>query len=79
VRRATKFATAAEEWFKKVAPADTVTTAALWEGLCETRPDLTTPTERRKTPKATCMRDLRQAPGFTVADGRVTYKGRPAE
>jgi hypothetical protein len=81
VKRRSKFAQAAEEWFERVARVDTATTRDLWEGLCTMRPDLTTPSESRKTPKATCMRDLRLDPAFEVGAGRVRFKaaGEPIE
>jgi hypothetical protein len=74
VKRRSKFAQAAEEWFQRVARVDTASTHDLWQGLCDTRPDLTTPSESRKTPKATCMRDLRHDPAFDVAAGHVRFK-----
>jgi len=42
--------------------------------LCKSRPDLTTPSEGRKTPKATCMRDVRNDPAFEVSGGKVTFR-----
>jgi hypothetical protein len=73
--RRSRFAAAAAEWFRVAAPGNTVSTAALWASLRERHPDLTTPTERRKTPRATCMRDLRKDPAFEVSGGRVHFKG----
>jgi len=74
VVRRTKFAAAAEEWFRRSAGETTVSSAILWEGLSEARPDLTTPSDGRKTPKATCMRDLREDSAFEVAAGKITLK-----
>lgn len=74
MRRRSKFAEAAEQWFRHKARADSVSSHDLWQGLCESRPDLTTPSESRKTPKATCMRDIRKDPAFEVGAGRVTFK-----
>jgi hypothetical protein len=70
-----RFADAAEQWFRRTNAPKAVTTAELWNGLCVLFPELTTPSERRKTPKATCMRDVRKDPAFEMADGRVTFKG----
>jgi len=75
VRRRSKFGQAAEDWFKTMARANPVSASELWSGLCQTRPDLTTPSAGRKTPKATCMRDLRADSAFRVHDGHVTYLG----
>jgi hypothetical protein len=73
VPRRSRFAVAAEQWFLTDASSETVTTAELWNGLSRTFPDLTTPGEGRKTPKATCMRDLRFDSAFEVANGRITF------
>ncbi len=43
-------------------------------GLSQSHPELTTPSERRKTPRATCMRDLRKDPAFAVGDGMIGLK-----
>ncbi len=75
MKRRSKFAQAASEWFQRVARVDSASTRDLWQGLCEMRPDLTTPSEGRKTPKATCMRDIRHDAAFEVSVGRVRFKG----
>lgn len=72
----TKFAQAAEEWFRKTAPSQSVSTSDLWIALCKTHPDLTTASPTRKTPKATCMRDVRKDPAFEVGGGKVTFRGK---
>ena len=70
-RRRAKFAIAAEEWLRKNSPRNAVTTKQFWEGLSKAYPLLTTPSETRKTPKATCMRDLRKDGAFAVGDGMI--------
>jgi len=69
--RRAKFAVAAEDWLRKHAPSGTVTTADFWTGISKTNPELTTPSETRKTPKATCMRDVRKDGAFEVGGGRI--------
>jgi hypothetical protein len=71
-----KFAIAAEEWMSKHAADKAITTKAFWEGLSKAYPELTTPSEKRKTPKATCMRDLRKDGAFEVGDGRISLRKR---
>jgi hypothetical protein len=73
--RRSKFATAAEEWLQRNAKGKTVTTDDLWQGLISQHPELTTSTEQRKTPRTTCMRDLRKDPGFVVGDRKVRLAG----
>jgi hypothetical protein len=51
-----------------------VSSDELWEGLSKSNPDLTTPSEKRKTPRTTCMRDLRKDDRFYVGDRRVAIK-----
>jgi hypothetical protein len=74
VARRSRFAAAAEEWLQKHASGRRVSTKVFWEGLSKTRPDLTTPSEGRKTPKATCMRDLRNDPAFELGAGMISLK-----
>jgi hypothetical protein len=74
MRRRAKFAIAAEEWFRKTATSHPVSTVELWSALCKSYPDLTTPSENRKTPKATFMRDIRQDPMFEVGGGKVKLR-----
>ena len=73
-KRRAKFAIAAETWLTKNSPSAPVKSGDLWAGLCAEYPDLTTASERRKTPKATCMRDLRNDPAFSVADGEISLR-----
>lgn len=54
-----RFADAAYEWLKLHAPVEKVPSRRLWDGLCEMVPHLTTPSETRKTPYNTLMRDIR--------------------
>lgn len=72
--RRAKFAEAAEAWFNKHAAHKTITTREFWEGLSRDYPDLTTPSEGRKTPKATCMRDVRKDGAFEVGNGKIALK-----
>ena len=58
---------AAEAWLRGRCRANGVTRSELWEGLCQEYPDLTTPSEKRKTPRATCMRDIRKDEAFDVS------------
>ncbi len=75
-RRRSKFATAADEWFRTTSPEAAVSSDAFWQGLSQAHPDLTTPSEGRKTPKATCMRDLRKDGAFEIGDGRIALRSR---
>jgi len=68
-----KFADAAFDWMRQNKKRE-VTTEELWSGLARTKPDLTTPSESRKTPRTTCMRDLRKDSRFRVGDRRVSIK-----
>ena len=72
--RRAKFASAAEEWLRAHAANHPVTTQEFWDGLCRERPDLTTPSERRKTPRATCMRDVRKDAAFEVGNGHIALR-----
>lgn len=67
----TKFSNAAYDWMQKHKKRE-VSSDALWAGLCETNPDLTTPSEHRKTPRTTCMRDLRKDPRFEIGNRRIS-------
>ena len=73
--RRSQFAVAAEKWFQTYASGSTILTADLWLALCKYYPDLTASSPTRKTPKATCMRDLRYDDAFQVAAGKITWKG----
>lgn len=71
--RRAKFAVAAEEWFRRHVPSGSISTKAFWAGFSQAYPGLTTPSESRKTPKATCMRDLRKDAAFSVAGGMIHF------
>lgn len=71
MRRRSRFAIAAEAWFKERGKTDPVTTREFWDGLSQASPELTNASQTRKTPKATCMRDLRKDGGFIVGGGLV--------
>ncbi len=72
--RRSRFAEPAEKWLRKHAGGKAVTTKEFWDGLSKEHPDLTTPSEGRKTPKATCMRDLRKYSGFELGGGKLSLK-----
>lgn len=72
--RRSRFAEAAEDWLRNNAHGKAISTKQFWEGLSELRPDLTTPSDMRKTPKATCMRDLRGDSAFELSDGKIALK-----
>ncbi len=72
--RRSRFAKPAENWLRKYAAGKPVSTKKFWEGLSGEHPDLTTPSEGRKTPKATCMRDLRKDPAFELGGGTLSLK-----
>ena len=72
--RRSRFAEPAETWLRKHANGKAVSTKEFWDGLSQARPDLTSPSERRKTPKATCMRDLRIDPAFELGEGRIALR-----
>lgn len=71
--KSSRFADAVYEWLKSHAPNKAVPTNELWQALEKTHPELTTATEKRKTPRTTCMRDLRvdKAKRFIVANRMV--------
>jgi hypothetical protein len=75
VPRRSRFAIPAEEWLRKHGRGDAVSTKDFWVGLSKAHPDLTTPTETRKTPKASAMRDLRKDPAFEVGGGKIKLIG----
>jgi len=70
-----RFADAAFEWMRKHKKRE-VPTDELWFGLSESNPELTTPSEGRKTPRTTCMRDLRKDHRFIVGNRRVAINDR---
>ena len=69
--RRAKFAEVAEEWLRSNAHGKSVSTDEAWNGLCKHHPGLTTPSEHRKTPRTTCMRDLRKDGAFEIAARKV--------
>lgn len=73
--RRSKFADAAESWMKRHAPNGGVSTDELWNGLSLEAPELTTPSPKRKTPRTTCMRDLRKDGRFEVGERKVRLRG----
>jgi hypothetical protein len=72
--RRAKFAAVAEAWLRQNAPSGSVSTAEFWAGLSKANPELTTPSETRKTPKATCMRDVRKDGAFEIGGGRISLR-----
>jgi len=68
---------AAFEWLQRNAPSGT-TTGALWNGLQCDYPELTEPSEARKTPRNSLMRDMRYdaTERFEVAKGLVRIRER---
>ena len=72
--RRSRFAAAAEEWLKQHARNRTVSTDELWSGLEKSNPELTTPEATRKTPRTTCMRDLRKDAAFEIGDRKVKLR-----
>jgi hypothetical protein len=71
--RRSKFAAAAEEWFRNE-DLTSASASELWSGLSRSRPDITAASDSRKTPRATCMRDLRKDPQFDVAAGKISLR-----
>lgn len=57
--RGSRFADAAHAWMARFARGRAISTHELWKGLQSEYPDLTKVTAQRKTPRTTCMRDLR--------------------
>jgi hypothetical protein len=72
MKRRAKFALAAEAWFDENAVQGAVDSDTLWIGLKQRNPDLTTPSASRKTPRGTCMRDLRHDSRFKVGQGKIS-------
>lgn len=65
-----KFSDAAYAWMRNSKKSE-ASSEELWDGLRSAEPELTATSERRKTPRTTCMRDLRKDPRFTVGKRRV--------
>lgn len=74
--RRSRFAIAAEEWLRENHPTTPISTKDLWFGLSAAYPELTRASERRKTPRATCMRDLRNDVAFVVGSGMIGVRPR---
>jgi len=66
-----RFSDAAFGWMQKERLA-VVSSTDLWNGLRTSHPLLTEATPARKTPRATCMRDIRNDVRFSVARGTVS-------
>ncbi|PZR60125.1 MAG: hypothetical protein DLM50_00015 [Candidatus Meridianibacter frigidus] len=72
--RRSKFAEAAERWMKKQARGKTVSSDELWNGLVQSDPDLCAASANRKTPRTTCMRDLRKDDRFEVGERKIRLR-----
>ncbi len=72
--RRSKFADAAETWMKKHARGKTISSDELWIGLSQADPVLCAASENRKTPRTTCMRDLRKDDRFEVGDRKIRLR-----
>ena len=55
----------------------TLPTRTLWKNISEKYPELVATSEKRKTPRVTCFRDLRKAGDFVVVKGKVTLGDSP--
>jgi hypothetical protein len=66
-----RFGDAAFQWMRSQGLQST-SSSALWDGLQVYSPELTATSERRKTPRATCMRDLRKDRRFSVEAGVIS-------
>ena len=51
-----------------------MTTRDLWAALEAKHPELTTKTPTRKTPRTTCMRDVKKDARFDSAGGKVALR-----
>jgi hypothetical protein len=76
--RRSRFAAAAEDWLQQHAKGRAVSSDELWTGLSNAHPELTSATPERKTPRTTCMRDLRKDPAFVVGDRKVKLSKQEA-
>jgi len=65
-----RFGDAAFTWMRSH-KRSSVTSNELWKGLETEWPEITTKTATRKTPRTTCMRDLRKDPRFRVGKGKI--------
>ena len=73
--RRSPFAIAVEAWF--IASGSKSTSSAdLWAFLEASHPEIALPSETRKTPRSTCMRDLRKDGSFEVSDGTIVFVGQ---
>ncbi len=74
MRRRSRFIEPAKEWLSKHNGREPITLRDFWQGLSLNYPELTQPSEGRKTPRATCMRDLRYSSDFEVIKGTIRIK-----
>lgn len=66
-----RFGDAAFSWMRSK-KLKIVTSNELWAGLCAAHPELTQKSATRKTPRTTCMRDLRKDARFIVGKGQIS-------
>ena len=76
---ASRFVGPAEKWLRANARGRAVSTKVFWRGLQESDPELTKATPERKTPRTTCMRDLRNDSRFVVANGMIALRRSPPQ
>lgn len=74
LKRRSQFAEPAEVWLRKHSAGKAIATKLFWDGLSKDHPELTTPRDGRKTPKGSCMRDLRKDPTFELGNGLVALR-----
>jgi hypothetical protein len=72
--RRSKFSDAAERWLQKYAKGKTVSSDELWNGLTQSEPELCIVSEHRKTPRTTCMRDLRKDDRFEIGERKIRLR-----
>ncbi len=65
------FVIIAEAYLRQHAPNKTITTNDFWRGLSAEHPELCSITPNRKTPRQSCLRDLRSDPAFQVGDRKI--------
>jgi hypothetical protein len=66
-----KFGDATYSWMTHSGTQE-VSSNDLWAALEHSHPELTTVSEKRKTPRTTMMRDLRADRRFVVSNRRIT-------
>jgi len=74
MQRRSKFANAAAAWMKQHAKGKTISSDELWNGLAASEPALCAVSEKRKTPRTTCMRDLRKDDRFEIGDRKIRLR-----